>query len=113
MPRLQSRSFAEADDVRTFPHGRAEVIELDETSVGHGVYQPGWRWTTDKPAIAGTPTCQLHHLGFAMSGHLHVVTDSGQEIDVTPASVYEIPPGHDAWVVGDEPFVTIDWTSAR
>ena len=65
------------------------------------------------PAIAGTSTCQFHHVGYAVSGALHVVTDAGQELDVRAQSVYEIPPGHDAWVVGDEPFVTIDWTSAR
>jgi class 3 adenylate cyclase len=65
------------------------------------------------PAIAGTSTCQFHHVGYAVSGALHVVTDTGQELDVREQSLYEIPPGHDAWVVGDEPFVTIDWTSAR
>lgn len=113
MPQLQSRRFADADDVRSFPNGRAEVIQLDDTTVGYGVYHPGWRWTEDMPAIAGTATCQLHHLGYALSGFIHVVTDTGQEMDVGPNAVYEIPPGHDAWVVGDQPFITIDWTSAR
>jgi class 3 adenylate cyclase len=64
-------------------------------------------------AIVGTATCQLHHVGYAVSGVLHVVTDGGQELDIREASVYEIPPGHDAWVVGDEPFITLDWTTAR
>jgi class 3 adenylate cyclase len=113
MPRLQTRSFAEADDLRSFPNGHAAVIQVDETTIGYGVYEPGWRWTTDMPPIAGTATCQLHHLGYAVSGLLHVVTDAGQEIEVRGHSIYEIPPGHDAWVVGDEPFVTIDWRSAR
>lgn len=113
MPRLQARSFATSGDVRDFPNGYTTVLQLDETVVGYGVYEPGWRWATDMPGIAGTPTCQLHHVGYAVSGVLHVVTDAGQELDVREQSVYEIPPGHDAWVVGDEPFVTIDWTSAR
>ena len=113
MPRLQARSFATTTDIRRFPHGRGEIVRLDETTVGHGTYEPGWRWTTDMPGIAGTATCQLHHLGYAASGTLQVVTDDGEELVVTAGSVYEIPPGHDAWVVGDEPFVTIDWTSAR
>jgi len=65
------------------------------------------------PPIAGTPTCQLHHLGYSISGFMHVVTDDGQELDILPDSVYEIPSGHDAWVVGDEPWVTLEWTSAR
>ena len=113
MPRLQSRTFATAEDVRPFPNGYTSVIQLDETAVGYGVYEPGWRWSTDMRAIAGTATCQLHHVGYAVSGALHVVTDAGQELDIREASVYEIPPGHDAWVVGDEPFITLDWTTAR
>jgi class 3 adenylate cyclase len=65
------------------------------------------------PAIAGTVRCQLHHLGYSISGTMHIESDDGQAIDIPPASVYEIPPGHDAWVVGDEPWVTVEWTSAR
>jgi class 3 adenylate cyclase len=113
MPRLQARSVDSSADVRRFPHGYANVLQLDETVVGYAVYEPGWRWTTDMPAIAGTSTCQFHHIGYAVSGAVHVVTDTGQELEVNERSFYEIPPGHDAWVVGDEPFVTIDWTSAR
>jgi class 3 adenylate cyclase len=113
MPRLRSRPFATPDELRTFAHGNAAVLRLDETLVGRATYEPGWRWTTDMPAIAGTPTCQLHHLGYAISGVMHVVTDDGQQLDIHPESIYEIPSGHDAWVVGDEPWVTVEWTSAR
>ena len=113
MPRLQSRPFSAPDEVRTFPYGRANVLKLDEAVVGRAAYEPGWRWTTAMPPIAGTPTCELHHLGYSISGSMHVVTDDGQEIDILPDSVYEIPAGHDAWVVGDEPWVTLEWTSAR
>jgi class 3 adenylate cyclase len=113
MPRLQARRFSAPDEVRTFSHGRAEVVTLDESPVGRAVYEPGWRWTRDMPPIAGTPTCQLHHLGYSIAGVMHVVTDDGQELDILPESIYEIPSGHDAWVVGDEPWVTVEWTSAR
>jgi class 3 adenylate cyclase len=113
MPRLQSRPFATPDEVRTFPYGSATVLKLDEAVVGRAVYEPGWRWTTTMPPIAGTPTCELHHLGYSISGLMHVVTDDGQELDIVPDSIYEIPSGHDAWVVGDEPWVTLEWTSAR
>jgi class 3 adenylate cyclase len=113
VPRLQSRRFATPDEVRTFAHGHAEVLRIDEAAVGRAVYEPGWRWTTDMPAIAGTATCQLHHLGYAISGTMHVAMDDGQELDITPESVFEIPAGHDAWVVGDAPWVTVEWTSAR
>ena len=113
MPRLQYKSFATPDEVRAFPNGRAVVVSLDESVVGRAVYEPGWRWSTSMAAIAGTSSCQLHHLGYSISGVMHVVTEDGQTIDIPPASVYEIPPGHDAWVVGDDPWVTVEWTSAR
>ncbi len=114
MPRLQYKSFSSPDEIRTFPDGRAEVIALAETVVGRAVYEPGWRWSTVMPHIAGTVSCQLHHLGYSISGTMHVVMDAdGQTIDIPPGSVFEIPPGHDAWVVGDDPWVTVEWTSAR
>lgn len=113
MVRLQAKRFDTSGDVRTFPYGQASVLQLDEIVVGYGVYEPGWRWSEAMPALAGTATCQLHHVGFAVSGVLHAVTDAGDELDIGPQSLYVIPPGHDAWVVGDEPFVTIDWGSAR
>lgn len=113
MPRLQYKSFATPDEVRAFPHGRADVVRLDESVVGRAVYEPGWRWSTAMPAIVGTVRCQLHHLGYSIAGTMHVEMDDGQTIDIPPASVYEIPPGHDAWVVGDDPWLTVEWTSAR
>ncbi len=113
MARLQARNFDTDGDRHAFSNGLAEIVKLGDATVARGVYQPGWRWSTDMPEIAGSPTCRLHHLGYAISGALHVETDDGQALDVQTGSVYEIPPGHDAWVVGDEPFVTIDWTSAH
>jgi class 3 adenylate cyclase len=113
MARLQARIFDTDADRHEFPNGLAQIVTLGETTVARGVYEPGWRWTKDMPGVAGSPTCRLHHLGYAISGGLHVRTDDGQTLDVQAGSVYEIPPGHDAWVVGDEPFVTIDWTSAH
>lgn len=112
MPRLQYKMFATADDVRVFPHGRAEVLRIGDSVIGHAVYEPGWRWSTAM-AVAGTASCQLHHLGYAISGTMHVVMDGGEAIDIPPGSIFEIPPGHDAWVVGDDPWQTVEWTSAR
>jgi class 3 adenylate cyclase len=113
MPRLQSKPLAAPDEVRAFPAGTGAVVNIGESVVGRAVYEPGWRWSTHMPQIAGTARCQLHHLGYSISGLMHVVTDDGQEVDIVPDSVYEIPPGHDAWVIGDEPWTTIEWTSAR
>lgn len=113
MPRFQYKSFGSSDEVRTFPNGHAEVVMLDDSAVGRAVYQPGWRWSTDMKSIVGTSSCQLHHLGYSVSGTMHVVLDDGEALEIPPASVFEIPPGHDAWVVGNEPWVTVEWTSAR
>src|SRR5512134_2284114 len=103
MPTLQVKTFAEPDERRTFPNGHAEIVNLDESTVGRSQWEPGWRWTTHLAPIAGTASCQVHHLGLSVSGRLRVETDSGELIDIPPESIYEIPPGHDAWVIGDEP----------
>ena len=113
MPRLQARIFDTEGELRTFPNGLTQVVKLGDVTVARAVYQPGWRWSKDMPAIVKTDSCHVHHLAFAIAGALHVETDDGQKIDVSAGAIYEIPPGHDAWVVGDAPFVTIDWTSAH
>jgi class 3 adenylate cyclase len=113
MPRLRFKTFATPDEVRPLPNGRAEVVSLDESTVARSVFNPGWRWSVDLAPIMGTRSCQVHHLGHAISGVMRVVTDDGDTLDIPPGSIYEIPPGHDAWVVGDEPWVTVEWTSAR
>jgi len=111
--RLQTKTFETPDETRTVPRALLRVVNLDEVAVGHAVWQPGWRWSTDLRPIAGTEWCENHHLGYALSGHLAVVTEDGETIDVRGGAVYEIPPRHDAWVVGDEPFETVEWSSAR
>jgi class 3 adenylate cyclase len=113
MPRLQSKSFATPDEVRAPPLGRAQVLVLDDTTVGRASWEPGWRWSTHLRPLVGTVSCQFRHLGYSMSGRLRVVTDAGESLEIGPEEIYEIPAGHDAWVVGDEPWVTVEWTSAR
>jgi class 3 adenylate cyclase len=111
--RLQRRRFSEPSDVRTIPRGRIDIVELDDTVVGRMTYEPGWRWSVDVQPIAGTDTCQYHHLGVTLSGRLRVQMPDGTELEVGPGDVFEIPPGHDAWVVGDEPWVSVDFESMR
>jgi len=111
--RLQRRRFSEATDVRRFPHGHIDVVEMDDTVVGRMTYEPGWRWSTDIKPIAGGEACQFHHLGFTVSGRLRVQMPDGAELETGPDEVFEFPPGHDAWVVGDEPWVAIDFEAMR
>ncbi|MES2209593.1 MAG: adenylate/guanylate cyclase domain-containing protein [Chloroflexota bacterium] len=111
--RLQRRRFAEPSDVRVFSRGRVEVVELEDTVVGRMTYEPGWRWSVDVQPLAGTDSCQYHHLGVTQSGRLRVQMLDGTELEVGPGDVFEIPPGHDAWVVGDEPWISVDFEAMR
>jgi class 3 adenylate cyclase len=113
MARPIYKSFDSADEVRPIPKGLASIVSLGEATVARSTFSPGWRWSTDLAPIMGTASCQVHHLGHAVSGVLHVRMDDGEALDIPPDSVYDIPPGHDAWVVGDEPWTTVEWTSAR
>ena len=111
--RLQRRRFSEATEVRRSPHGQIEVVELDDVVVGKMTYEPGWRWSIDIKPIAGTEQCSYHHLGVTISGRLRVEMPDGTELEIGPGDVFEIPPGHDAWVVGDEPWVSVDFEAMR
>jgi class 3 adenylate cyclase len=113
MVRLQRQRFSEPANVRIFPHGRVDVIELDDVVVGRMSYEPGWRWSVDVQPIAGTRFCQYHHVGVTLTGRLRVGMPDGTELELGPGDVFEIPPGHDAWVVGDEPWVSVDWEAMR
>jgi class 3 adenylate cyclase len=113
MPRLQVKYFETPDDARGLPRGHYETVELDEAVIAHATFEPGWRWSVHLGPLIGGTSCPIHHLGFCVSGVCHVVMEDGQEIDIGPGGVYEIPPGHDAWVVGNEPWVTIESQSGR
>jgi class 3 adenylate cyclase len=113
MPRLQRKSFTAPDQVRQFPTGRCDIVTLDEMTVGRFVFQPGWRWSKDVAPIAGTSSCQFRHLGYTISGSLEVHMDDGTTLTIGPGEAYEIPPGHDAWVVGDETWCSVEFASAH
>jgi class 3 adenylate cyclase len=95
------------------PHGKIEVVELDDRVVGRLTYEPGWRWSVDVKPIAGTNSCQFHHVGVTLGGRVRVQMEDGVELEIGPGDVFEIPPGHDAWVVGDEPWVSVDFEAMR
>lgn len=109
MPRLHAKSFGTPDDVRVMPKVRFETVGLDDATVGHCSFEPGWRWSTEMGPLVGLQSCPIRHLGYSMSGTIHVVMNDGQTLDIGPDTVFDIPPGHDKWVVGDEPWVTIEW----
>lgn len=113
-PRLRVKSFDTPDEIRRFEadSGRLEVIEAQSGAVGRGVFLPGWRWSTHVKPIAGTDSCEAAHVGYCVSGRMRIVLDDGSEGEVTAGDFMVCPPGHDAWTVGDEPCVLIDWAAA-
>jgi class 3 adenylate cyclase len=113
VPRLQHKSFSTPDQVRKFTLGRVDIINLDETSIGRFIWEPGWRWSEVVKPVVDTPTCLNRHLGYVIGGHLHVVMEDGTELDIVAGDAYEIPPGHDAWVIGDSAFDAVEFASAR
>jgi class 3 adenylate cyclase len=110
---LRRKRFDRPDEVRVVEKARVELVELGELAVGRAIFEPGWRWSEHVKPIAGTESCQVHHIGYVMSGHLHVEMTDGASLDVVGGDAFEIPPGHDAWVIGDEPWVSVDWAGRR
>jgi hypothetical protein len=109
MQQTEHRSFGAPDEIREFPHGRAEIMKVGGGEVGRLVFEPGWRWSNDVKPIAGTDTCEAPHFQYHVSGRLAILMDDGTEIEAHPGDVTSLPSGHDAWVVGDEAVVTVDW----
>jgi class 3 adenylate cyclase len=113
VPRLQRKGFTAPDETRRVPNGLVEVVTLDETWVSRFVFQPGWRWSRDVAPIVGTRSCQHRHVGYTISGRLGVRMDDGTVMTIGPGEAYEIPPGHDGWVEGDEPWESVEFTSGH
>ena len=101
------------DEVREFPSGKGEIIKIGGGEVGRYTLQPGWRWSQHVKPVAGTELCEAPHFQYQASGTLHVRMADGDEFEVGPGEVSVLPPGHDAWVIGDEPVVLVDWGGAH
>src|SRR3954452_25144189 len=111
MAGLTTGRFDAADEVRTPDKTRLEIIDLAGTKAARLTAQPGWRWSECIKPVVGTDSCQAHHVGVMMSGTMHVVHDDGTEGDIGPGQAYVIEPGHDAWVIGDEPVIGFEFES--
>ncbi|HEY7659290.1 MAG TPA: cupin domain-containing protein [Actinomycetota bacterium] len=112
MQQTEHVSFGQPDEVREFPRGRAEILKVGDSEIGRLVFEPGWRWSTDLKPIAGTDSCEAPHFQYHLSGRLAILMDDGTEFVAEPGDITSLPSGHDAWVVGDEPAVVVDWYGA-
>ena len=110
MAGLEAKGFSSPDETRQFAgKGKMDIVNLGGMTVGKGIFEPGWRWSVNVKPIAGTPSCQAAHAGYVVSGRMAVKMDDGTEGEAGPGDVVHIEPGHDAWVVGDEPCVFVDF----
>jgi quercetin dioxygenase-like cupin family protein len=106
------KSFNTPDETKTMPKTKVEVVKIGDMTILRNTFEPGWKWSEHVKPIAGTNSCQARHILCGISGHLKAVLEDGTEIEVAPGDVADIPPGHDAWVVGDEPEISIDIAGA-
>jgi quercetin dioxygenase-like cupin family protein len=113
MSQLEVRNHDQADETRPFvDKGRVELVQMSGGVIGRATFEPGWRWSEHVKPIAGTDSCQVAHFQYHVSGQVAVRMDDGTELVAGPGDVTSLPSGHDAWVVGDEPAVVVDWYGA-
>jgi quercetin dioxygenase-like cupin family protein len=109
MKKIEIKSLNAPDEIRTFEKGKLELVNIGGKSIGRAILEPGWRWSTHVKPIVKTKSCEAPHFQYHVSGTLKIVMDNGTEKECRTGDVSLLPPGHDAWVVGDEPVVIVDF----
>ncbi len=112
MGRMIIRRFDAADDERRFVRGKFDLVRLGGMTVGRATYEPGWKWSEHVGPKVDARSCAVEHVGLVVSGRARVRMDGGEEIEMNPGDLFFIPAGHDSWVVGDEPYVSLHFMGA-
>ncbi len=112
MAAAELKDFSTPDETRTFGHGRVDLVDIGGSQIGRLTLEPGWRWSEHVKPIAGTALCEAPHFQYHAAGRLAIEMADGTLLEAGPGQVTALPQGHDAWVVGDEPVVLIDWWGA-
>lgn len=112
MAGITTKNFSAPDETRTPAKTRVEVVALGDAKAARFTLEPGWRWSECIKPVVGTDTCQARHVGAVVSGRMQLTHTDGSEADIGPGDAYVIEPGHDAWILGDEPFVAFEFESA-
>lgn len=107
------KRFDEPDEVRYFEKGKFELITIGGKTYGRATYEPGWRWSEHVGPLAGTASCQVEHLGMVLQGQVGVRMDDGREVVLKAGDVFSIGPGHDSWIIGDEPYMSFHFLGAE
>ena len=110
---LSAKNFDEPDEVVELPGLLEDVVEVGGFVVGREAVAPGWIWSKDVQPTVGSEWCEAHHVGLTLSGRWGVVLKDGRKLEFRPGDVFEVPPGHDSWTIGDEPCVTLNWAGLR
>jgi len=109
MKKMETKSFGVPDEVRKFDKGKVELVNIGGATIGRAVFEPGWRWSTSVKPIVNTRSCEAPHFQYHVSGTIKVLMDDGTEKELKAGDVSLLPSGHDAWVVGNEPVVVVDF----
>jgi len=110
---MEVKSLNKPDETRTPPKTKVEVVKVGDSTIMRATFEPGWKWSECVKPIVGTESCQVHHINYVISGRMKVVMDDGTEKEIGAGDAAEIPPGHDAWVIGNEPCVAIDFAGGK
>ena len=109
---VQIERFESPSEKREFEKGTFELVQIGGMTVGRASYEPGWKWSEHVGPSAGTDSCEVEHIGLVISGEAMVKMDDGTELVMKPGDLFHVPPGHDSWVVGDEPYVSLHFMGA-
>lgn len=112
MTDVEIRRFEDGDEIRTFEHGTFELVTLGGVTVGRASYEPGWVWSEHVGAATGEPFCEVEHVGLVLSGRAAVKMRDGTAHALAPGDLFHVAPGHDSWVMGDEPYVSLHFLGA-
>lgn len=113
MAKAEYKNFHKPDETRTFEKGKLELLKMTGGEVGLLSLEPGWRWSLHVKPIAKTELCEAPHFQYQLSGRLHIVMEDGTEFETVKGDVSSLPSGHDAWVVGNEKVVLVDWSGVK
>src|SRR3974377_814746 len=107
------KRFERPDETRTFEKGKFELVHLGGMTIGRASYEPGWKWSEHVGKATGAKICQVEHVGMVVSGVATAAMNDGRVIEMHPGDVFYVPPGHDSWVVGDEPYISLHFMGPR
>jgi hypothetical protein len=106
------KRFDEPDEIRTFEKGRFELVRIGNMTIGRATYEPGWKWSVHVGQSVGAKSCAVKHIGLVLSGRATAAMDDGNVVEMKPGDIFYIPPDHDSWVVGDQPYISLHFMGA-